>query len=84
MSEVPLLRSSLTLNRAGILRGASVRPPPLGPPYGPRHSPTVGSCERAASCERGTPVTPKRAGVLRGASGWGPRGGCFLTSEVPL
>ena len=29
---------------------------PLGPLYDPRHSPTVGSWEEAASVERGTPV----------------------------
>jgi len=31
-------------------------PPPLGPPKGPRHSPTVGSYGEAFSYERGTPV----------------------------
>ena len=30
--------------------------PPLGPPQGPRHQPTVGSLGGAVSCERGTPV----------------------------
>ena len=32
------------------------RHPPLGPPYGPRHRPTVGSRGGAVSYERGTPV----------------------------
>ena len=32
------------------------RYPPLGPPSGPRHSPTVGSWGSAVSHERGTPV----------------------------
>ena len=32
--------------------------PPLGPPQGPRHSPTVGSWGGAVSYERDTPVTP--------------------------
>ena len=31
-------------------------PTSLGPPYDPRHSPTVGSYEGAVSYERGTPV----------------------------
>ena len=31
-------------------------PTPLGPPYDPRHGPTVGSYGVAVSCERGTPV----------------------------
>ena len=31
-------------------------PPPLGPPQGPRHSPTVGSYGEAVSYGRGTPV----------------------------
>jgi hypothetical protein len=31
-------------------------PTPLGPPYGPRHSPTVGSYGEAVSNERGMPV----------------------------
>ena len=31
-------------------------PPSLGLPYGPRHSPTVGSYEGVVSYERGTPV----------------------------
>ena len=30
--------------------------PPLGSPYGPRHSPTVGSRGRAISHQRGNPV----------------------------
>ena len=34
------------------------QPPPLGPPQGPRHSPTVESWEVAVSHERGTPVIP--------------------------
>jgi hypothetical protein len=32
------------------------RPPPLGPPYEPRHGPTVGSHGVALSDKRGTPV----------------------------
>ena len=32
-------------------------PPPLGPPYDPRHRSTVGSLEGAVSYERGTPVS---------------------------
>ena len=47
-------------------RGTSLtrnRPPPLGPPQGPRHSPTVGSYGVAGSYKRGTPVPfPRRAG----------------------
>jgi len=31
-------------------------PPPLGPPEGPRHRPTVGSYGGGGSYERGTPV----------------------------
>ena len=31
-------------------------PTPLGPPYDPGHSPTVGSCGVVVSCERGTSV----------------------------
>jgi len=34
------------------------QPPPLGPPYVPRHSPSVGSQGGAVSYERGTPVSP--------------------------
>ena len=34
-------------------------PPPLGPPYGPRHRPTVGSWGGAVSYERGTPHPPQ-------------------------
>jgi len=37
-------------------------PPSLGPPYCPRHSPTVGSYEGVVSCERGTPVKRVRQG----------------------
>ena len=33
-----------------------VPPPPLGPLWGPRHSPTVGCQEEAVSYERGAPV----------------------------
>ena len=32
------------------------QPPPLGPPYDPRHSPTVGSVGEAVYFERSTPV----------------------------
>ena len=32
---------------------------PLGPPYGSRHRPSVGSYGRNVSCERGTPVSIK-------------------------
>jgi len=32
--------------------------PPPGPPYGPRHEPTVGSLGGVVSYERGTPVHP--------------------------
>jgi len=42
------------------------RRPPLGPPQGPRHSPTVGSYVGAVSFERGTLVlTPPRVHVRR-------------------
>jgi len=33
------------------------QPPFIGPPYGPRHSPAVGSQEGGVSYERGTPVS---------------------------
>ena len=36
---------------------------PLGPPHGPRHSPTVGFQEEASSCEQGTAVGPLRPTV---------------------
>ena len=45
--------------KAGKLQGYLARnkpPPPLGPPQGPRHSPTVGSEGDAVAYERGTPV----------------------------
>ena len=35
------------------------QPPSLGPPYGPRHSPTVGFKEGVVYHARGTPVNPK-------------------------
>ena len=35
------------------------QPTSLGPPEGPRHSPTVGSWVGAVSYERGTPITPE-------------------------
>ena len=36
-------------------------PTSLGPPYGPRRTPTAGSWERVVSYERGTPVGIDRA-----------------------
>ena len=44
--------------------------PPLGPPYGPKHIPAVGSYGGAVSYERGTPVgsTPDRHWAQRLAS----------------
>ena len=42
------------------------QPPPLGPPWDPRCSPTVGSWEGCVSYERGTPVTfSKRAWLIQ-------------------
>ena len=51
MSEypVPYRGTSLIINS----------PPPLGPPEGPKHSPTVGAKGGAVSYERGTPVNPE-------------------------
>ena len=46
-------------------------PPPLGPPSGPRHSPTVGSYGVAVSCRRGTPTGWERAPKSRGSFGIG-------------
>ena len=44
-------------------------PPSLGPPYGPRHSLTVGAQEGVVSYERGTPVMrPGRHRVMCSAS----------------
>ena len=39
-------------------------PPPLGPPYNPRHGYTVGSYGVAVSYERGTPVGLDRRGAI--------------------
>jgi hypothetical protein len=42
-----------------LCRGTSLirnSPPTLGPPYAPKHEPTVGSYEGDVSYERGTPV----------------------------
>ena len=62
MSEVPLyadhvLSSSVSV-RLTDYRGTSPirKRTPLGPPYVPRHSPSVGSWGVAVSYERGTPV----------------------------
>jgi hypothetical protein len=69
------VRTRMDLTLGGSERGSSVRAgqvlyrgtslikriPPLGPPQGPRKSPTVGSWERAGSPERGTPVYNRRA-----------------------
>jgi len=58
-------------------------PNPLGPPEGPRHSPTVGSYGGAVSYERGTPVGPYIR-HMRSALWRSYGGGRFLMSEVPL
>ena len=54
-------------------RGTSlirIAPPSLGPPHGPRHSPTVGSYEGVVSYERGSPVSePVRRTPLPNACG---------------
>ena len=52
MFESPLYRVT------SLIRNS---PPPLGPPYSTRHSPTVGSQGGAVSYERGTPVTGREA-----------------------
>ena len=50
-------------------------PPPLGPPYGPRHRPTVGSWGGAVSYERGAPVNPN-TGYPADAGGALPAAAC--------
>jgi hypothetical protein len=40
------------------------QPPPLGPPYDPRYSPTGGSWEGGVSYDRGTPVLPSGGPVV--------------------
>ena len=52
-------------------------PIPLGPPYTPRHRPTVGSWEGAFSHERGNPV-PKDSADLVLAGAW------FRCSTSPI
>ena len=46
------------------------QPPPLGPPWGPRRSPTVGSWGSAVSYERGTPVGLRVEGVGSAVGSW--------------
>ena len=66
----PNIRGDETLrdtHRLRVLQGYLAHkktPSPLGPPQGPRHSPTVGSQGGAVSCERSTP--PLHTPVARG------------------
>ena len=83
-----VLVNDLPLNTNSCLQGYLAHkkpPPPLGPPEGPRHKPTVGCYGRAVSYERGTPASfsPNRF----------PRGGealeaaepsCLHTRELPF
>ena len=43
------------------------QPPSLGPPQGPKHSPTAGSQGKAVSYERGTPL---ELGIGRDLGAW--------------
>jgi hypothetical protein len=55
-------------NLTHLCRGTSLigqRPSPLGPTQGPRHSPSVGSWERAVAYGRGTPVLHHQVANLR-------------------
>jgi len=56
-SSGPLCGKETSFKRlADFLRVPHIYAPPLGAPYGPRRSPTVGFYGGAFSYERGTPV----------------------------
>ena len=76
------LARSLSRARQGYLAHKKT-PTPLGPPYDPRHRPTVGSHGGAVSYERGTPAS---LSLLDSEAGHGAEDGnregahCLLSS----
>jgi len=63
---VPPCRLAYTLLQGYLAH--KKHPSSLGPPYGPRHSPTVGSWEGDVSYERGAPVPRRLPYTLLGQS----------------